>query len=215
MLQAVQVERMPALSHTAASGLRELRMINSINGLRTNILNIEAFRNCVQLQKLLLHGFTVDLSPLAGCALQEISLPFSHISDLSPLGACAQLKNISLVGTKVSNLRGAGQLLELNIGQLHKLDISHCRGLLSLDGIQACSQLQHLDMSFCECPSSLAPLSACALLKKVNLRGTTVTSVGPLQACAHLEELSIGRRDPPGLAALEAALPRLRIDKVN
>jgi Leucine-rich repeat (LRR) protein len=196
------------LSRTAAAGLRELYMTS----LQMHKLSFEAIRSCVKLEKLSVCELTVDLSPLAGCAqLQEISLDDCSISDLSPLGACAHLKKLSLTrirGLDLNQLQGcAAQLHELNISGSWKL---------SLEGIQACGKLQLLNMA-CTSVESLAPLSACALLKKANLRGTTVTSVEPLQACEQLEVLTllIGRRDPPGLAALEAALPRLRIEKVN
>ncbi|KAG1659552.1 hypothetical protein FOA52_015356 [Chlamydomonas sp. UWO 241] len=62
--------------------------------------------------------------------------------------------------------------------------------------------------------TSLAPLSACAHLQSASIHHcTSVASVEPLAACAQLEELSIMGTpgDLPGLVALKAALPRLRI----
>jgi hypothetical protein len=205
---------MPALSHTAAAGLWELLLING--GGSCYSMNIEAARSCVKLERLAVSGYTVDFSPLAGCVLQEISLYRCMISDLSPLGTCAHLKKLSfLEGTSLSDLNQ----LQGCAAQLHELNISNSHYLLSLEGIQACGKLQVLNMAHCSV-ESLAPLSRCALLKKVNMVGceyimhgcNNVPSVEPLKACGQLEELSIGRRDPPGLEALVAALPRLRVD---
>jgi hypothetical protein len=205
---------MPALSHPSAGVLRELHLTNG--GCRTNILSIEAVRSCVQLEKLSLHGFSVDLSPLAGCGLQEISLEFCEVSDLSPLVTCAQLRKLSLSASAA------------DVPNLHQLQgcAVQILGLranvpLSLEGIQALGQLTDLSIYCCRggsveerCCCSMAPLSACALLKKVNMDGhRRVCTVEPLQACAQLEELNIGRSAGGllGLRSLKVALPRLRL----
>jgi hypothetical protein len=206
---------MPVLSHTAAAGLRKLNMFyygpreREFNMFypRT-ILSIEAIRSCVQLEKLFVRGCYVDLSPLAGSVLQEMSLAGNDTPDLSPLGACADLKKLSLVymGTDFSDL----SLLQGCAAQLHDLNFRSNK-LVSLEGIQACAQLQVLHIS-CITSSftSLAPLSALPLLKKVTMFCSYNVDVEPLKACAQLEELCVGRGNPPGLAALKAALPRLK-----
>jgi hypothetical protein len=93
--------------------------------------------------------------------------------------------------------------------------MSSCELVCCLAPLAACTLLEELWMSSCKLVSSLEPLAACAVLKKVAVcRCNTVLSVAPLQACALLEVLSLGDErdsDPPGLAAIKAALPRLRI----
>jgi Leucine-rich repeat (LRR) protein len=132
----------------------------------------------------------------------------SDISDLAPLVGCAKLKKLWILGSQVSDLaplRGCVELRDLNI--------SFCCRLSSLEGLQACSQLEYVNMSYGR--SSLAPLLACANLKMVDIGHTRVTSVELLMACTQLEELRMyGLAEHlPGLAALRATLPQLRITR--
>jgi internalin A len=203
---------MPALSPTAAAGLQELHL--STRNYYP-IVSIEAVRGYTQLRKLSLeHCKLSDLGPLAGCVhLEELSTSgydeVGNISDLTPLGGCAKLKKLWIAGSRVSDLAPLRGCVELQ-----DLTIRSCSRLSSLEGLEACRQLERLDMFYCRSVSSLAPLSACAHLKMVNMSlCSSVTSVEPLMACTQLEELVILRlaADPPGLAALKAALPQLRI----
>ncbi|KAG1659384.1 hypothetical protein FOA52_007847 [Chlamydomonas sp. UWO 241] len=178
-----------------------------------------------------------DLAPLGGCAkLKRLWIVSSQVSDLAPLRGCVELQDLdismsyslgSLAGLEVFSKLERLNMLRLSVssleplsacGQLKDLNISQCKALSSLAPLSACCQLERLNMAFCSSVSSFAPLSACTNLKKLNMSCCrSVPSVEPLATCAQLEELTIfglaivGHL--PGLAALKAAMPRLRVVK--
>ncbi|KAG1678365.1 hypothetical protein FOA52_015131 [Chlamydomonas sp. UWO 241] len=226
---------MLALSRTAAAGLQELHVSTSSH-FQYSTLSIEAVRGCAELRKLSVKGcYVSDLGPLADCDhLEDLSTcehMGSNVSDLAPLGGCAKLKKLSIAGSEFSDLaplRGCVELLYLNVGacgrlvslkglqgcsKLECLDMA-CLTVSSLEPLSGCGQLKRLDMGYCSSVASLAPLSACTNLTMLNMRAcTSVASVEPLTACVQLEELStVGLAEHlRGLAALKAAMPRLRV----
>jgi Leucine-rich repeat (LRR) protein len=183
---------------------------HSVNYNLSSIISIEAVRGCMQLRKLSLDGSTAsDLGPLAGCAhLEELSMHFgSCISDLAPLGGCVKLTKLWIVGSQISDLaplRGCVNLKTLWVSSSQVSDLAPLRGCVNLKmlrisssqasdlaPLRGCVELQDLDISYCSRLLSIEGLEACTQLKQLDMNGLA----------EHL----------PGLAALRATLPQLRI----
>ncbi|KAG1660781.1 hypothetical protein FOA52_011322 [Chlamydomonas sp. UWO 241] len=152
---------MPALSHAAASGLRELCVMCCSSGgpnRRRPEVSIEHIRRLKQLQSIHIHGCTVDLRPLEGCVqLQKIAIRCSNLSptsDLTPLSGCSNLTKLSLALTNVSGL----SQLQGCAAQVRDLDLYCCREMSSLEGLQAFSRLTSLSITGCRHLTSLAAL---------------------------------------------------------
>lgn len=178
---------LPALSSTAAAGLRELHWSCAYG----STVCIDAVLSYTQLQKLRLCGGIIsgdDLAVLGGC-IKEISLAGCSIQDLalSQLGGCAQLEKLSLRASDVSSL---GHLESVG-ASLCDLDISGCDRLLNLRGLQSCTQLKSLAMGGCALLDDISPLSSCAL-RSLDVTGCTyLEDLRPLSACRQLRELTM------------------------
>jgi hypothetical protein len=163
----------PALSGTAAEGLRELRVTCWWDDRNAPPpLCIEAVRGFSQLHTLLIDG--------------------GEVSGLGPLEGCAQLRHLKIrsKGTHAKGLDSLGGIQAC--GQLESLGLSDCAAVSSIAPLSACTRLRKVDLTGCINVASVEPLVACAQLEELTLPGDGVPDgVAALEAA--LPALCVGR----------------------
>ena len=128
-------------------------------------------------------GKLSDLSPLAGMPLVTLRVSKSQVADLSPLKGMP-LKELVCGLSKVSDLS------PLKSMRLTILDCFRATSVSDLSPLQG-MPLEHLGIAFTKV-SDLTPLKECKNLQSLKLNGSRVT--------------------PAGVAALQKALPKCKIE---
>ena len=131
-------------------------------------------------------GVGPSINGLRACtALQELDLSFTAVTDASALRQCANLVNLNVGHSSISEL----QPWLSSLRDLTCLDISTTL-VIDLNSIARCLKLTRLD-----CSSSrvvgLGPLSACSKLKTLNARACPIRYVDGLSFCPGLTRLDL------------------------
>ncbi|KAG1665610.1 hypothetical protein FOA52_003257 [Chlamydomonas sp. UWO 241] len=189
--------RVSAPSPSVAAGLQELHLINPQGNPRT--LRFEAV--------------------CSFCRLESLSVLRCSLSDLKPLGACTQLRRLSLEHCNVA-FAVLAQLQDC-AAQLQYLSINSSAQKLQLKWLQAFSQLKDLNISYhdehgcggggCDDDDGgllrLDGIQACGQLEGLSMRGRqAVACLAPLAACVKLEVIDMAScRRVSSLAPLSAS----------
>ena len=108
------------------------------------------------------------------------------ISDISPLGSLAKLKELFLDSNNIRDITALGSLTKLTKLNLHNGNISDVSPLGNL------TSLKELNLSGKEDLSDITALSSLTKLTKLELFGTNISDVSPLGKLTKLTTLSIG-----------------------
>ncbi len=164
--------------------------------VHTDITNLSALQG-LPLKRLNLTGSTnlIDLRPLKGMLLDSLDLNYcSHLEDLRPLKG-VPLKQLQLVGTKVSDLN------PLKGMPLHSLDLATC---LSVKDLSAVEGMPLEDLNLLGCPvNDLRPLKG-TKLSTLTIDGSHVVDIGLLRGMP-LQRLSMAFTKITDISALEGA----------
>jgi len=202
--------RLPA-SLADVAGLEEVLIYTDERG-RRKLRGGHALRDCGALLGLkqlrvveLWETRVADLSPLQTAkALRELTVCGAPVADIRPLAGLTSLELLNLSNTQVADLdalRGLGRLLELYLSRTRVSDLTPIAGTTSLETLFVNrTQVTQLD--------ALVGLTG---LVTLNLHHTRVSDLSPLAAMEMLEDLDLSGTDVSSLAAIE----HLSIERVD
>ncbi len=134
--------------------------------------------------------------------LEALSVSYTSVDDLSPLGALASLRVLLAAKSRVRALDGLG------LTALRRLDVSQTK-VRSLAALAGCADLAEVSLDACESVSDLAPLCGLEKLRCLALKGCAgVRDFSALASLSALECLDLSDTSFDDDAVL-AALPRL------
>lgn len=126
-----------------------------------------------------------DLTEVAKLAeLEELSIPLTRVTDLRPIASLTKLRRLNIASNDVRDLTPLSALRDLELLNLYETPVT-----------------------------DLSPLSSLANLRQLTLAGSSVSDLSPLESLAKLEYVSVF--DTPvsdeAVAKLRSARPDLRI----
>ena len=153
-------------------------------------------------------GNRLDLGPLLGLPLKELSLAGAEITDLGTINSIRSLETLQLEACGIRSLPDLGNLTGLKrlILSRNRLgDVSALGALTSLEAL-------YLDQNLI---TEIAPLANLTRLKQLRLQRNAISQLGPLAGLIALEELHLEHNAVTELAPLAAMgeLVELRLDR--
>jgi hypothetical protein len=156
----------------------------------------------------------------------------SFIQSLDPLGQLSSLKNLSLSGTKVTDLTAIRNLTELvsidlsntriydlsvlkYADKLERLNISHT-SVIDISVLEKMPALNFLDASYTPI-TDFSPIARISELKHLDFRATSIQDLSPVQGLSQLRDLNISTTPVEDIAPLAGltALEVLTIDSTR